>query len=125
MIKNLDEIDLKEFKKNFESGDLIMLDYIKDYITPDLEDLYYEVLEYNEIYANGWTIADLFKIGETDSYWTERAKNFIKKHKVPKKDYDENIKYFNEYCELRDKLLDDLGLLKYINDDLSVNEISK
>ena len=62
-------------------------------------------------------------MGDFDSYWKERANNFIKKHHVPKKDYDEHIKYFDEYCELRDRLLNDLGLYEYIDDDLSIDEI--
>ena len=80
MKKSLYELNVKKFRENYDSGDLSMLEYIKDYITPDLEKLYHEVLEYNEIYANGWTIQELFKMGNTDSYWKERADNFIKKH---------------------------------------------
>lgn len=121
--KFLYEINLKEFKENFESGELTMLDFIKDYITPDLEELYHEVLEYEEIYANGWTIEELFKMGKDDSYWKERAEKFIKKHNVSKKDYDEYTKYFDEYCELRDKLLDELGLYRYIDSDLTIDKI--
>ena len=123
MQKNLYELNIKKFRENYDSGDLSMLEYIKDYITPDLEKLYYEVLEYNEIYANGWTIQELFKMGNTDSYWKERADNFIKKHNVSQKDYDEYTKYFDDYCELRDKLLNELGLFRYIDNDLLVEKI--
>ena len=121
--KFLYEVNLKEFKKSFESGDFTMLYFIKDYITPDLKELYHEVLEYNEIYGNGWTIQELFKMGKNDSYWKERAESFIKKYNVPKKDYDEYTKYFDKYCELRDELLDELGLFKYIDNDLSADKI--
>ncbi len=116
-------INLKEFKHNFEGSDFDGLDYIKDYITPDLEELYYEVLEYNEIYANGWTIKDLFKKGKKDKYWSDRAHNFIKKHHVPKKDYDEYIKYYDDYCVLRTKLLDALGLSEYLDSDVFIDEV--
>ena len=119
------KINLKKFRDSFDSCDLTMLDYIKDYITPDLEELYYEVLEYNEIYANGWTIQELFKMGKNDSYWIERAEKFIKKHNVPKKDYNEYTKYFDDYCSLRNKLLEELGLYRYIDDDLTIDKIPK
>ena len=121
--KLLYEINLKKFRENYECGEFAMLDYLKDFITPDLKDLYTEVLEYNEIYSNGWTIQELFKMGKTDSYWIERAENFIKKHNIPAKDYDEYTKYFDQYCELRDKLLDELGLLQYIDDNISVSKL--
>lgn len=121
--KLLYEINLKKFRENFECGDLAMLEYLKGCITPDLEDLYNEILEYNEIYANGWTIQELFQMGEKDSYWIERAKNFIKKHNVPKENYNEYTNYYEEYCELRNELLDELGLFDYLDNDLSVDKI--
>lgn len=122
-VKNLYEINLKKLRENYEYGEFAMLDYLKDFITPDLKKLYIEVMEYNEIYANGWTIQELFKMGETDSYWKERAEKFIEKYNIPKKDYDEYTKYFDQYCEIRNELLDELGLLQYIVSDIPVSKI--
>lgn len=104
------KFSLEEFKKEYESGDLYGLEYLKDYIPIELEDLYYEVMDYNEIYANGWTIEELLKMGKKDSYWAKRAKDFINKHNVAKKDYGSYIKYFDEYCDKRDLLLQRLGI---------------
>lgn len=123
MNKPLYEIDLRKFRKKYDSGDSCMLEYIKDYISSDLMDLYHDVLNYNEIYANGWTIESLFEMGEEDKYWTNRANFFIEKYNVPKKDYNEFGKYFDEYMELRDNLLDDMGLSMYIDKELSLEDI--
>ena len=104
------EFNIEEFKKEYESGDLYGLEYLKEFIPVELKELYHEVMSYNEIFANGWTIEDLLKMGKKDSYWTERAKDFIKKHNVSKKDYSSYIKYFDEYCDKRDLLLQKLGI---------------
>ena len=116
------ELDLKEFRKQYDYGDFCMLEYIEPFITDDLNELYKEVLDYNEIYANGWTINELLKMGEKDSYWLNRADNFIKKYKVPKKDFDNYSKYFDKYTELRDELLDTLGI-DNIYRDLNLNDV--
>ena len=121
--KFLYEINLKEFRINYESSDFAMLKYIENYITPNLKSLYDEVLDYNEIFANGWTIKSLFKMDEDYPYWKNKAENFIKKYNIPKTDYNKYKKYFNKYCELRDNLLDSLGLLRYTESQLSVDEI--
>ncbi|MBR1377322.1 MAG: hypothetical protein IJ565_05905 [Bacilli bacterium] len=121
MTKPLYEINLKEFRKNYDYGDLSMLEYIKDYIPSYLESLYKDVLNYNEIYANGWTIKDLLVMGEKEEYWKVRAENFIKKYNVPEKDYREHLKYYNKYIELRDNLLEQLDLDEFILEDFDIN----
>lgn len=63
-------------------------------------------------------------MGKEDNYWISKANNFIKKYNVPKEDYGEHQKYFDKYIEIRDKLLDELGLSRYISDDLSIDMIS-
>ena len=47
MRKNLCEINLKEFRDNYECGDFVMLEYIKDYLSDDLQNLYDDVINYN------------------------------------------------------------------------------
>ena len=118
------ELDVKKFKENYDLGEFCMLEYLKDYIPNDLEDLYTDAMNYNEIFCNDWTINKLFEMGKEDNYWISKANNFIKKYNVPKEDYGEHQKYFDKYIELRDKLLDELGLSRYISDDLSIDEIS-
>lgn len=126
MSKYLYELNLKEFRKNYEYGDSCMLEYIKDYITDDLKELYDDVLNYNEIYANGWTIDYLFQMGKEDNYWLKRSNYFIKKYNVPEEDYKEYYKYFEKYTELRDKLLDELGIDdRYLDSDVSFENISE
>ncbi len=117
------EIDIKELRKNYDLGDLCMLEYLKNYISSDLMDLYQDVLNYNEIYANGWTIKDLFDMGKEDSYWTNRANSFIEKYDISKEDYSKFGKYFDKYVELKDKLLDEMGLSSYIDQDYSIEDI--
>lgn len=126
MKKDLYEIDLKEFRKNYDYGDFSMLEYIEDYISEDLRELYTDVMNYNEIYANGWTIRDLFDMGKEDKYWIDRANNFISKYNVPKEDYDEFGEYFVKYMELRNELLDKLGLdERYLDSDKNIDDIPK
>ena len=123
MISPLYEINLKEVRENYDAGDSCMLEYLKDYITDDLMDLYIDVKNYNEIYANSWTIKDLFEMGKEDSYWTNRANSFIEKYDVPKEDYDNFDKYFFKYIELKNKLFDELGLSVYLDEDISIDKI--
>lgn len=124
MRKNLYEINLKEFRDNYECGDFAMLEYIKDYLSDDLQNLYDDVINYNEIYANDWTINDLFNMGKEDKYWIDRANNFITKYNIPKDDYNEFGKYFEKYIELRNTLLNELGLDdRYLDQDKSVDDI--
>lgn len=124
MNKKLYEINLKKVREEYDSGDIFMLEYIEDYISDDLKDLYSDVMNYNEIYANSWTIKDLFKMGEEDKYWLERANNFISKYNIPKEDYGEYYKYFEKYMELRNKLLDELGIdNRYFDNDISIDDI--
>ena len=124
MKNNLYEINLKEFRKIYDCGDFFMLNYIKDFITDDLIDLYTDVMNYNEIYGNGWTIKDLFKMGKKEKYWTDKANDFIKKYNVPKNEYNEYSKYFEKYVELRNELLDELGLDdRYLDQDITVDDI--
>lgn len=120
------EINMKEVVERYDSGDILMLEYLEPFISDDLKDLYISVMEYNEIFANGWTINDLFDMGKEDDYWIGRAERFIKKHKLSKKDYDNYSKYFDEYVSLRDKLLDELGIDdRYLNFDNRLNNISE
>ena len=122
-MKPLYELDVKKFKENYDAGELSMLEYLKDYISDDLKDLYNNILQYNEIFCNGWTINDLFKMGKTDKYWKERATSFIEKYHIAKEDYDNHTKFFDQYIELRDKLLDELGLTEYL--DMDVKDLSE
>lgn len=123
MIYPLHEIDLKEVRKNYDLGDLCLLEYLKDYIPDDLDELYKDIMNYNEIYANNWTIKDLFKMGKKDAYWTNRANSFIKKYNVPEKDYDNFDDYFSKYMELRNELFDELGIDCYLDGDISIDKI--
>lgn len=104
------EFNLDYFKNELRNSDLLALEYLKEYIPEELESLYYEIMNYNEIYGNGWTIEDLLKMGEKDSYWKERAKKFIKEYKITKKNYGNYTKYFEEYTIKRDLLFEKLGL---------------
>ena len=73
------KLDVKKFKENYDLGEFCMLEYLKDYIPNDLEDLYTDVMNYNEIFCNDWTINKLFEMGKEDNYWISKANNFIKK----------------------------------------------
>ena len=44
------ELDVKKFKENYDLGEFCMLEYLKDYIPNDLEDLYTDAMNYNEIF---------------------------------------------------------------------------
>lgn len=123
MIYPLHEIDLKEVRKNYDLGDLCLLEYLKDYIPDNLDELYKDIMNYNEIYANNWTIKDLFKMGKQDAYWINRANSFIKKYNVPEKDYGNFDKYFSKYMELRNELFDELGIDYYLDSDISIDKI--
>ncbi len=107
----------------YDSGDVNMLDYLEKYITSDLMDLYVDVCNYNEIYANGWNIDDLFKMGKNDEYWLDRANNFIKKYNIKKSDYQTD--FSDVYFNLRNRLLDKLGLEDYIDCDLTIDMIPR
>ena len=113
-MERYDNLNLKEVKKNFDYGDRCLLDYLEKFIPEhsnnDLKKLYTDVSAYNEIYANGWTINELFKMGKEDEYWTKRAENFIKQYNVKKTEYDEYSVFFDKYTKLRDSLLDELGI---------------
>lgn len=124
-MKPLYELNVRELRKNYDYGELLFLEYLKDYISDDLKELYIDILAYNEIFANGWTINDLYNMGKNDKYWIDRANNFISKYNVPKEDYDEYCKYFDKYTELRDKLIDELGLSHYLDEDVPIDNISR
>lgn len=124
-MKPLYELNVRELRKNYDYGELLFLEYLKDYISDDLKELYIDILAYNEIFANGWTINDLYNMGKNDKYWVDRANNFISKYNVPKEDYDEYCKYFDKYTELRDKLIDELGLSHYLDEDVPIDNISR
>ncbi len=123
MKKSMCELSFKELKEEYDGGDSCMLNYLKDFIpdNSELEDLYCDVCNYNEIYANGWTINDLFEMRkEEDEYWTKRANYFIKKYYVKESEYNEFSDFFDKYTELRDKLLDELGIdLNVLENDIS------
>ena len=70
--KNLYELDLKNLREEFDAGDIFMLEYIEKYLSDDLKNLFIDVMNYNEIYANGWTINELFEMGKKDEYWTKK-----------------------------------------------------
>lgn len=123
--KNLYELDLKTLREEFDAGDIFMLEYIEKYLSDDLENLFIDVMNYNEIYANGWTINELIEMGKKDEYWTKRAYNFIKKYNVPKKDYDNYGDYFEKYLVLRDTLLDKLGITRYLDENIPIDDISQ
>lgn len=109
-----EEISLKEIKKNYDYGDRCLLDYLKQFIpnspSDELNELYVDVSNYNEIYANGWTLNTLFEMGKEDKYWKDRAENFIKKYNVSKAEYDEYSAFFDKYKQLLDDLLINLGI---------------
>ena len=113
-LESYDNLNLKEVKKNFDYGDRCLLDYLEKFIpdhqNSELRKLYVDVSAYNEIYANGWTINELFKMGKEDEYWKKRARNFIKQYNVKETEYDEHCTFFDKYTELRDSLLDNLGI---------------
>lgn len=113
-MESYDNLNLKEVKKNFDYGDRCLLDYLEKFIpehsNSELKKLYIDVCAYNEIYANGWTINELFKMGKEDEYWTKRAENFIKQYNVKESEYDEYSDFFDKYTKLRDSLLDELGI---------------
>ncbi|MBO5183370.1 MAG: hypothetical protein J6B64_03115 [Bacilli bacterium] len=128
MGQRLCDLNLKEFRKNYDYGDLCMLDYLKRFLSKemsaDLHELYNMVYDYNEIYANGWTIENLLDLGMDDPYWNYRAKNFIKKYNIPKTDYSEYSKYFEKYNELKTRLLDEFGIEdKYLDFNVSIDDI--
>lgn len=123
MKKPLYKIDLRKFRTNYDMSDLYMLEYLEDYIPDDLINLYHDVLNYNEIYANSWTINDLFEMGKENEYWINCANSFIKKYNIEKKDYDNFDKYFGKYVKLRDELINELGLSQYIDSELSRDDI--
>lgn len=112
MKKELYKLDLKELKKNYDYGDRSLLDYLGQFIEVDdqLYDLYVKVCEFNEIYANDWTISKLLKMGKEDKYWIARAHNFINKYDIKENEFDEHTIFFNQYKDLRDELLIDLGI---------------
>lgn len=118
-----DDINFKELKDNYEVGDLYFLDNLKGLIPDDSNDkinkLYYDVLEYNEIYANDWTISNLIEMGQNDKYWLDRANNFIKKYNVLESEYNEFYKFYDKYCDLRNTLLNELGI------DISIFELDR
>lgn len=64
LTKNLYELDLKTLREEFDAGDIFMLEYIEKYLSDDLENLFIDVMNYNEIYANGWTVNELFEMGK-------------------------------------------------------------
>lgn len=111
---NYEELNLKELKKNYDYGDICMLEYLKKFIPDNPNDemnkLFIDVCNYNEIYANGWTINNLFEMGKDDKYWIDRANNFIKKYNVSKTEYDEYSAFFNKYKDLLDTLLTNMGI---------------
>ena len=109
-MENKTQFDIKEFKELFAMSDLLGLEYLHDFISIDLQELYFEVLSYNEIFGNGWTIKDLLDFGKKDEYWKERAKKFIEKHNVKRQDYDNYVKFFDEYTIKRDLLLEKLNI---------------
>ncbi len=122
MKKYMYELDLRELKKNYDYGDLSMLEYLKDFIPEKskLNELYIQVLDYNEIFANGLTINEVFEMGKKDEYWTNRVSNFVKKYKVKESEYDNYSDFFDKYTELRDELLDKMGIdLNILEKDLS------
>ena len=125
-MENLYELNLKEVKRNYDYGDLCLLNYLKNFIQENENDtlyqLYKDVYNYNEIYANGWTINKLFEIGKEDNYWIERANNFINKYNIKETEYDEYSAFFDKYIELRNKLLNNLGIEEYIL-DMDINKI--
>lgn len=115
--KTLCDIDLRKLKSYFEDGDSIMLYYLKDFIDDKNQEMFYKVMDYNEIYANGWNISTLYEMGKSDSYWTERADSFIKKYNLRPSEYEKDL--LDKYFELRDDLLCNLGLDTYLlNEDI-------
>lgn len=114
MERELYELDLKELKKNYDYGDRSLLDYLKQFISIDEDDrihkLYETVCEYNEIYANDWTINKLIEMGKEDKYWIARAHNFINKYNIKENEFDEHTIFFNQYVDLRNELLEELGI---------------
>lgn len=92
-----------------------MLEYLKPFIPKEFEELYQDILNYNEIYANGWDINTLYEMGKEDSYWKERADYFVKKYNIEEKDYDTD--FLDKYFQLRDDLLDKLGIEDYVFDE--------
>lgn len=125
-MKDYEDLNLKELKQNYDYGDRCLLDYLRQFIPEDPDDeineLYTEVSDYNEIYANGWTIEKLFEMGNEDKYWTTRAENFIKKYNISKDEYSEYSTFFDKYLMLRDTLLNDMGIDDSIL-DMEVDEI--
>lgn len=111
---NYEELNLKELKKNYDYGDICMLEYLKKFIPDNPNDeinkLFIDVCNYNEIYANGWTINNLFEMGKDDKYWIDRANNFIKKYNISKAEYDEHSAFFDKYKDLLDTLLTNMGI---------------
>ena len=124
-MKFYEEMNLKEIKKNYDYGDLSLLEYLKDFIpkeeNDELNKLFNDVLNYNEIYANGWTINTLFEMGKDDEYWKNRAENFIKKYNVKEVEYDEYSAFFDRYKELFHDLLTNMG----IDDSILEMDINK
>ena len=116
MKKELIDLNLKKLVNLYESSDLLMLEYLKDFVPDEFKDLYFKVCDYNEIYGNDWNINELLKMGKQDRYWIDRANNFIKKYNVEEYDFEECEKFKNKYFELRNKLLDDMGLdMEYLS----------
>lgn len=124
--EDYEDLNLKILKENYDSGDLCLLEYLKFLIPNDSNDeinkLYCKVLEYNEIFANDWTISDLIEMGKKDNYWLDRANNFIEKYNVLESEYNEFYKFYDKYCDLKNTLLNDLGIDATIF-ELDVNEI--
>lgn len=112
---DLDNLNIKKAKELFDCGDSCLLEYLENFIPEQLEQLYTDILNYNEIYGNGWTINDLIEMGKKDKYWKKRAENFIEKYEIDTQDYDTN--FIDKYFKLRDKLLDELGIIDYLTLD--------
>lgn len=125
-MKFYEELNLKEIKKNYDYGDLSLLEYLKDFIpnneNDELNKLLKDVLNYNEIYANGWTINTLFEMGKDDEYWKNRAEHFIKKYNVRETEYGEYSVFFDRYKELFNDLLTNMGIDNHVL-DMEINKI--
>lgn len=117
---NLEELNVKKAKELFDSGDKFLLEYLEKFIPSELAELYIDTVNYNSIYGNGLTINDLIKMGKDDKYCKRYAETFIEEYGIDYKDY--NTDFSDKYFELRDKLLDKLGLLYYLTDTKELDE---
>lgn len=95
--------DIEEFNNLLANSDIACLDYLKDFISEDLQALYETTLSLN--YVN-----DLMESGKIESL----------------ENFNENILFYDIYCYYRNMLFEKIGLARIVSgNDLTYYQVKK